>query len=746
MNKKPSLTLFQRLIPLSFFLIAFSAMTTAAEKNALESWINKADRSVHWEKLSAVDKKGFQCLTLKLHSQVWQGIPWTHSMRVVMPPELKREKTTLLFITGDGKADKLDEILISYAAGTGMIAACVLDVPNQPLFDGRKEDALIAYTLRRFLETGDKEWPLLFPMVKSSMRAMDSVQAAAELEWGQKIEKFIVTGASKRGWTTWLTGAVDERVCGIAPMVIDTLNMKVQLKWAQQVYGKQSEMIGDYTDIRLHERMDDPGVVRVRSWIDPWFYRERFTMPKLILLGTNDPYWTVDSMRHYYSDIPGPKLVHQTPNAGHNLGSGKEALQSLIAWSRLVADGIETPGFEWSFEDDKEKGTTTAKWTFSHPAKSLTLWKAVSGTRDFRNAKWEPEKVEVKADAREWKQTFSNPKQGFLAVMLEAGLVVDGGTVLDVSSRVKVLPDFDDPEVTRDSFNFRRPANDAELEKWLENMVVYHDFSESEVQLATGLTIPEIRRGMAKFKISSRKRIQRKPGDPLVVLPYPGGRHPRIGFLEGAIDPQRETKLSIFTPWDADSYVVADIPEAIWSNLGLTYLAHTHVETVWDKQGIAMEPEEWQRHADGSYSMDRTLPNGITFGTRAMPRKDGVLMEMWLKNGTSEALSGMRVQNCIMLKGAEGFTDHSNENKVFKSPFAAVRNGAGDKWVITAWTPCHRPWGNIKCPCMHSDPKFPDANPGQTVRLKGWLSFFEGKDIETELNRLVKEFDWLAFQ
>ena len=66
-------------------------------------------------------------------------------------------------------------------------------------------------------------------------------------------------------------------------------------------------------------------------------------------------------------------------------------------------------------------------------------------------------------------------------------------------------------------------------------------------------------------------RPQRTADEPLLVLPYPGGRHPRTGFLEGAMRPQRETKISIFTPWDNHSYVVLDIPEAIWSNLGLTY-------------------------------------------------------------------------------------------------------------------------------------------------------------------------------
>lgn len=64
--------------------------------------------------------------------------------------------------------------------------------------------------------------------------------------------------------------------------------------------------------------------------------------------------------------------------------------------------------------------------------------------------------------------------------------------------------------------------------------------------------------------------------------------HPRRGFLDGAIDPQRETKVSIFPPWSGGGYVVVDVPEAIFSDLGLTYLAHTHIPTIWDSQSIEL--------------------------------------------------------------------------------------------------------------------------------------------------------------
>lgn len=289
--------------------------------------------------------------------------------------------------------------------------------------------------------------------------------------------------------------------------------------------------------------------------------------------------------------------------------------------------------------------------------------------------------------------------------------------------------------------NHRRPANDEELRFWLENMVWHHRFTAGEVVEATGLSEEEIAAARTRFQIDKGNRPRRAPGDPLRVLPYPGGRHPRIGFLEGAVRPQRETKLSIFCPWEDASYVVADVPEAIWSNLGLTYLAHTHVPTIWSNQKIELEPLEWNRRGDGTFDFERTLPNGIRFGTKVKPSADAVRMETWLTNGTKEPLSDLRVQNCVMLKGAAGFERQTNTNKVLNAPYTACRSDDGRRWIITAWEPCHRAWANEPCPCLHSDPKFPDCPPGETRRAAGWLSFYEGTDIDAELQR-IDATDW----
>ena len=284
--------------------------------------------------------------------------------------------------------------------------------------------------------------------------------------------------------------------------------------------------------------------------------------------------------------------------------------------------------------------------------------------------------------------------------------------------------------------NARRPMTPDNVKYWLQNMIWYHRFGTRDVQAATGLKLEAIYAAQETYGINLYTRPERATDAPLLILPYPGGRHPRIGFLEGAVDPQRETKFSVFTPWDPDGYVVVDVPEAIWSNLGLTYLAHKHIDTIWTKQGIELPKLEWNRRADGSLDIERTLPNGIAFGVKATPAKEAVQMEMWLRNGTNQKLTDLRVQICVMPRMVAGFASQTNENKVFTNPYVACRSEDGKRWVITAWESCHRPWGNEQCPCFHSDPTFPDLEPGQMHRLHGWLSFYEGNDVQAEFVRI----------
>lgn len=295
-------------------------------------------------------------------------------------------------------------------------------------------------------------------------------------------------------------------------------------------------------------------------------------------------------------------------------------------------------------------------------------------------------------------------------------------------------------EAGKERVNFRTPKNEQALRYWLENMWGYHGYSIAEIRTATGLSAQEVEKALGRFSLNDKRGSMPRPEERLLVLPDPGGRHPRIGFRDGAIRPQRETKVSVFAPWADGGYVVADTPEAIWvandNGRELLYLAHTHVPTMWSKQGIDLQPLEWQRSANGVLDVERVLPNKVAFGAKVIPRRDAVIMELWLRNGTDKTLRGLRVQNCVMLKNAPEFAQQGTENKRFEKPYVACRNQTGDRWVITAWQHCTRPWGNQHCPCMHSDPQFPDCAPGETQKLRGWLSFYQGTDIESELARI----------
>ena len=291
-----------------------------------------------------------------------------------------------------------------------------------------------------------------------------------------------------------------------------------------------------------------------------------------------------------------------------------------------------------------------------------------------------------------------------------------------------------------------RPANDVpDRTYWLANMAI-HEFTAEEVSQVLGIPASETRSLLAEnFKGLTSTIPAMEPGQ-IRMLPYPGGRHPRIGFLDGAIDPQRETKISLFAPWQNGGYVVLDFPEAVWHLVDgkpqLLYLAHTHVPTIWDQQKVTLPQLEWDRSRSGQLHLTRRLPNQVEMTSVAKVTEEGARFQFSITNHSPQALTGLRIQMCGMLKGLKGFDSQTNDNKIFQSPFVAAKNEVGNRWVILGFDHCVRAWGNQKCPCLHSDPQVPDCEPEQTQTVRGWLSFFEGSDVNPELQRLEK----FAFQ
>jgi hypothetical protein len=272
------------------------------------------------------------------------------------------------------------------------------------------------------------------------------------------------------------------------------------------------------------------------------------------------------------------------------------------------------------------------------------------------------------------------------------------------------------------------------LDFWLSNMVRDHRYSLEEVVQVTGLPKRALDERIGRLGEASAFPGN---GNRVKVLPYPGGRHPRIGFLEGAIDPLRGTKVSIFPPWTNGGYVVLDIPEAIFSNLGLAFLAHTHVPTIWNAQNVVIENRDWRIEGDGDLHSEWRLPNGIVFGARIASQTNGADLELWLENGTKSKLTEMRTQICLMLKAAPGFNEQNQERKEYDKPLAVVKALDTERYLLLGFEHCGRAWGNEQCPCVHSDPVLPDAEPGQRVSVRGHLWFYEGGDIQGEKRRLL---------
>jgi PhoPQ-activated pathogenicity-related protein len=410
----------------------------------LAAYVKAPDETTRWKVERTSDLPGGGSVTLvHLTSQTWQGEPWEHWLGLIRPATVTHPKHCLLVISGGSRRKEPPNplgreglILTEVARRLETVVAVLPQVPNQPLFDGLKEDALIAHTFVKYLETGDATWPCLLPMTKSAVKAMDAIQAVAKEKHSQDIQSFIVTGGSKRGWTTWLTAAVDGRVTAIAPMVIDTLNMSKQMALQRLSFGGYSEEIQDYTSRNLPERMAEPGAKRLLDIVDPYAYLARLAMPKLIVLGTNDRYWPVDAVKLYFGDLPGEKHIHYVPNKGHGLGV--EAVEAVTAFTAAVIAGDPRPAITW--RTDRDGDAVVLSIESPEKPEAADLWRAEAPTRDFREAKWTSAPASADGDGR-YTGKLSLPAKGFAAFFGRLTFKTKAGHLLAVATNVEVLGD-----------------------------------------------------------------------------------------------------------------------------------------------------------------------------------------------------------------------------------------------------------------------------------------------------------------
>ncbi len=441
------------LICLSFATLA--AAEKAGKSTPLDRYVQAPDPSYKWELAKTIPGQGFTAYIIDLTSQTWRSTSeidrnvWKHWLTIIKPDQVS-QTTGFLFITGGSNRDRVpervDASLADQAVTTHTVVAELRMVPNQPLVfadDGKQlsEDSFIAYTWDKFLRGGDDQWPARLPMTKSAVRAMDTITTFCGSDAGGKlkVEKFVVAGGSKRGWTTWTTAAVDKRVVAIVPLVIDLLNIEPSFVHHWQAYGFWAPAIKDYQDRNIMAWSGSPRYKELMKIVEPFSYRDRLTMPKFMINAAGDQFFLPDSSQFYFDDLHGEKYLRYVPNADHSLRNS-DARESLVAFYDAFLRGAPRPKFSWKFEKD---GSIRVKATDKPTA--VKLWQATNANaRDFRLMTIGPayQGTELKAEGEGvYVGKVTKPEKGWTAYFVELTFPSGMKYPFKFTTPVRVEPD-----------------------------------------------------------------------------------------------------------------------------------------------------------------------------------------------------------------------------------------------------------------------------------------------------------------
>ena len=461
--------------PSSLWLAVLGLLLThgvQAEETALDRYVARPDPNYAYTLYDTQRRRGlYTAYFLRMASQQWRSASevdrpiWEHEVIILIPEvALDSTKTAVLLIDGGSNGGtpttSVPELLGAASIATGAVIAAVRQVPNQPLFfpedpgRGRKEDEILAYSLDKALVTGDLEWPVHLAMTKAAVRAMDTVQEFAA-DRGQEVRDFLVLGGSKRGWTTWLTAAVDSRVKAILPASIDMLNLGRQFVHQWEAYGFYAPAVEDYVEFDLPCRMQTPEGRAVLQVVDPFAYRDRYAgLPKLVLNASGDQFFVTDSSRFYFAGLPGPKWLRYTPNTDH--GQNQDAIERALSWIDDILNNKASVNIDWTVTGDGALRVTAS----SRP-KRVRLWQATNPeARDFRleslGAIWTSQVLEAEPDGA-YLGFVPPPAAGWTAFFVEVTFDTAGFFKPDQVYTTDVL-------ITPDVLPFAGTACDGQLE------------------------------------------------------------------------------------------------------------------------------------------------------------------------------------------------------------------------------------------------------------------------------------------
>lgn len=435
------------------FFVPLLLLPAPRKQTGLDRYVAAPDPSFAWKLATTIPGKSTTAYILDMTSQTWKAKDmnrgeWKHWVSIVKPSKVT-SNIAFLMITGganDGRPrNSVDAMMTAIAQYTGAVVAELRMVPNQPLIfnddpskRSRTEDSFIAYTWNNYLKTGDETWPARMPMTKAAVRAMDTVTAFLK-EQNTPIDKFVVAGASKRGWTTWTTAAADPRVVAFMPLVIDLLNIVPSFVHHYRAYGFWAPSVGDYFEQGLMDRINDPKYKDLMKLVEPYHYRDRLTQPKFLVHGAGDQFFLPDSWKFYWKDLKGEKHLRYIPNTDHSLRNS-DAPDSITAFYNAVIKNEPRPEYSWKVKKD-----LTIELQSKTKPSSVKLWQATNpDARDFRLETLGPKYTSTEVQPGKngaYTAKPAAPAKGYTAYFLEMTYPSSGSKPFKFSTGVVVTPD-----------------------------------------------------------------------------------------------------------------------------------------------------------------------------------------------------------------------------------------------------------------------------------------------------------------
>lgn len=361
------------------------------DESPLDTYVNKPDPNYAWfdtgARVDMVTSKGH---VLNLTSQQWLdpsrahlqhgGSIWTHQVLTIIPKVMKIKNKGIIYITGGCNenpsipkaTDEEPLAMNAVATDTGAIGVVLNQIPNchmvypsDPSQSGRSEDGMIAWAWNQFLETGDPEWLPRLPMVKAAMAAMRAVQEYTKQAGIADIDGWVVSGASKRGWTTWMVGAVNCPTCpkidAIAPVVPIVPNLRAGIHHMWRALGGFTFAFDDYTKVNITTKIDDDRTVELFKIVDPMHYVERLArLPKVVLVSSDDEFMMFEWTQNWQNIFKGETNLYIADNAEHSYATGIVGLlRTLSTFANSIFLGGQRPTFDHNL--DSEKGIITVR-------------------------------------------------------------------------------------------------------------------------------------------------------------------------------------------------------------------------------------------------------------------------------------------------------------------------------------------------------------------------------------------------